>query len=162
MIQTHRCDLTDLQPVDLEPLVHLHTDPEVMRYLGGPRDENAIRNHLTNLLETGSTNPIWAIRPIDAETFIGMVTLTPHHDGEDTEVSYLLLPEWWGQGYATEAVRAIIDHGLVTLGLPRLIAETQTANEPSIRLLERLGMVLDRKVERFDAEQSIYTTHTHS
>ena len=89
---------------------------------------------------------------------MGIITLAPHHDGEDTEVSYLLLPEWWGQGYATEAVQAILDHGLANLGLSRIIAETQTANAVSVRLLKRVGMTFERNVERFGAEQSIYTT----
>ncbi|MEM7132321.1 MAG: GNAT family N-acetyltransferase [Chloroflexota bacterium] len=158
MIRTARCSLTGLQSTDLEPLVRLHLDPDVMHYLGGPREEGAIREHLANLLETGSKNPIWAVRLTQDDVFMGIITLTPHHDGEDTEISYLFLPEWWGKGYATEAVQVILNHGLTKLGQPRIIAETQTANKASLRLLERLGMEFERKVERFDAEQSIYTT----
>lgn len=156
MIHSERCILSALTEDDLEPWLRLRTHPEVMQYLGGPRDEVTEINRFENLL--GSTNPIWVIRPIEDSAFMGIITLAPHHDGEDTEVSYLLLPEWWGQGYATEAVQAILDHGLANLGLSRIIAETQTANAVSVRLLKRVGMTFERNVERFGAEQSIYTT----
>jgi ribosomal-protein-alanine N-acetyltransferase len=110
------------------------------------------------LLEPDSTERHWAIRLKSDGEFVGMVSLGVHHDGTDTEISYLLLPEWWGQGYAKEAVRAVVDLALGDLGLPRVVAETQTANVASCRLLESLGMRLERRVERFGAEQAIYAT----
>ena len=158
MIHSVRCILSALRKDDLEPFVRLRTDADVMCYLGGQRDEVTERKNLDRLLGSDSKNPVWAIRSGEDSSFIGIITLTPHHDGEDIEISYLLLPEWWGQGYGTEAVRAIIDHGLNNLNLPRIVAETQTANTASVRLLKRVGMTLERKVMRFGAEQSVYTT----
>ncbi len=71
-------------------------------------------------------------------------------------MSYELLPEYWGKGYATEAVEAALGYAFVDLGLERVVAETQAANERSCRLLERLGMKAERKLERFGAKQVIY------
>ena len=87
---------------------------------------------------------------------LGVVLLDRHHDLEDIEVSYLFLPEHWGRGYASAAVRQVLAHAFGTIGLCRVVAETQSANAASVRLLERLGFRLLRKVVRFGAEQSIY------
>jgi RimJ/RimL family protein N-acetyltransferase len=45
-----------------------------------------------------------------------------------------------GQGYATEAAGALLDYAFASLGLHRIEAETASHNEPSWRLMERLGM----------------------
>ena len=66
------------------------------------------------------------------------------------------MPAAWGAGIGSEAVRAVIDHAFGALGYARLIAETQAANQPSRRLLERLGMRWEREVTRFGAAQAIY------
>lgn len=56
------------------------------------------------------------------------------------ELGWVLHPEYGGQGYATEAVRAVIDTCFGALALRRVHAGCFTANEPSWRLMERLGM----------------------
>ena len=160
MIQTTRCELTALQPDDLEYVVRLYTDADVRRFLGGPVGEEEIRSEFPMLIEPDTATQHWAIRLKDDNAFVGIVSLGAHHDGTDTEVSYQLLPEWWGQGYAKETVQAVVNYALGNLGLLRVIAETQTANVASCRLLESLGMRLERMVERFGAEQAIYATDT--
>lgn len=162
MIQTTRCDLMALRADDLEHVVRLYTDADVRRFLGGPVDEQTMRSRFPAILEPDTSTQRLAVRIKTDGSFAGLVTLSPHHDGVDTEVSYQFLPEWWGQGYATEAVQAVVTHALTHSGLPRVIAETQTANIASCRLLERIGMRLDRTVDRFGAEQSIYTTDAAS
>lgn len=54
-------------------------------------------------------------------------------------LSYWLLPEERGQGYATEGVALLVDHAFETIGLHRVYAWTIDDNEPSQRLLRRLG-----------------------
>ncbi|NOU71295.1 GNAT family N-acetyltransferase [Paenibacillus sp. LMG 31458] len=70
--------------------------------------------------------------------FIGLVSLDKHVDG-GTEVSYEFLPTWWRSGYATEVLSQVINFSFNELELSRVIAETQTANAPSCRLLEQLN-----------------------
>ncbi len=86
-----------------------------------------------------------------------MISLDPHHDGEATEISFQILPEFWGEGFGTEAVRTVIRHAFDEKGLDRLLAETQAANTASRRLLTRLGMEEAGRVMRFGAEQIIYS-----
>jgi len=90
----------------------------------------------------------------DTEESIGLVVLHPGHGG--TEVSYEFLPSSWKQGFATEAVRCVIDHAFRSEGIEELIAVTQSANEPSRRLLERLGMTASEQFEEFGEQQTLY------
>lgn len=103
----------------------------------------------------------WVIREKQTDHFIGMVSLDPHHDGSYLEVSYQLLPNWWGKGYASEAVQRMIRFAFNELKQKKLVAETQTANISSCRLLEKLGMNLERKITRFGAEQAIYSLKSY-
>ena len=150
--------MTPLQEGDLADVVALYVDEEVRRFLGGPADEDEVRTSFLTLIEreaSGSALRYWVIRLKDG-SFVGTVSLGAHHNSDDTEISYQLLPLWWGRGYAGEAVGAAVEYALSELRLPRVVAETQRANLASCRLLERLGMRPERTVERFGAAQAIY------
>lgn len=56
------------------------------------------------------------------------------------ELGFTFAPAHQGQGYATEAARALLDHAFGALGAWRVTALCDTRNEPSYRLMERLGM----------------------
>jgi RimJ/RimL family protein N-acetyltransferase len=60
--------------------------------------------------------------------------------GVQAEIGWCLDPAMEGQGYATEAVRELVRVAFEELGLRRLVANAFAANEPSWRLMERLGM----------------------
>lgn len=154
--------LTPFQPEDVVPFEALYTDEQVRRYLGGPRTREQARIRFQDYLTSPNANRVWAVRLKADNRFIGTVDLQEHHDGIDTEISYLFLPTSWGNGYAGEAVRAILTYAMDELGLSRVIAETQTANLASCRLLERCGMTRERTLTRFGAEQAIYTTQKSS
>lgn len=150
--------MSTLKATDIDNVVMLYLDKNVRQYLGGPLDEASIRARFPKMLKPNSDTHYWAIRLKENQTFVGIATLGIHHNGRDTEISYQLLPAWWGKGYATEAIQAIIAHALTDLGLPRVIAETQLANKASCRLLERVGMRPEKTLTRFGAKQVIYTT----
>lgn len=98
----------------------------------------------------------WVVRLKSNNQLIGLVSLDKHVDG-GTEVSYEFLPNYWGQGYATEVINRVIKFAFEELGIDKLLAETQTANVNSCKLLDRVGMRLERKVQRFGAEQGIFS-----
>jgi [ribosomal protein S5]-alanine N-acetyltransferase len=135
----------------------LYINEDVRKYLGGIRQAASIEVLLDEMLHSGDDSFYWVIRKKHTDNFIGMLSLDPHHDGIYYEVSYQLLPNWWGAGYATEVVQVIINFALNELKLPKVIAETQTANIASSKLLEKLGMKLEGTINRFEAEQAIYS-----
>ena len=59
------------------------------------------------------------------------------------DIGYDLARELWGQGLATEALTAAIRFGFSEMQLNRIEAETIADNEPSTRLLDRLGFALE-------------------
>lgn len=53
---------------------------------------------------------------------------------------YGIHPDFWGQGYATEAARAVLRYGLQTLALPKVKADVDEPNLASVQVLQKLGM----------------------
>ena len=60
-------------------------------------------------------------------------------DGHGPELGYWLGVPFWGQGYATEAVRAVIDYAFTELDFQFLNAGARVTNPPSRRVLEKCG-----------------------
>jgi RimJ/RimL family protein N-acetyltransferase len=61
----------------------------------------------------------------------------------EVELYYKLGRAWWGQGYAQEACRAMLDFAFHELRLTRIVTITQPDNDHSLRLLEKLGARLE-------------------
>lgn len=153
-METSRCILYKMNIDDFEDVKKLYINDEVRKYLGGVIPEEHTRSKYLETLNRSQTDSyFWVIRLEENNQFIGLVSLDKHVDG-GTEISYELLPYWWGAGYATEVIRRVIIFAFNELNIFKLLAETQTANALSCRLLERVGM--KRKVQRFGAEQSLY------
>jgi RimJ/RimL family protein N-acetyltransferase len=70
---------------------------------------------------------------------IGLLGLICQDHGQG-EMGWALGDEYRGQGYATEAARALMDYGFNSLGLHRIHADTSTDNLAACRIMERLGM----------------------
>ncbi len=64
------------------------------------------------------------------------------------EVGYILHPDHWGIGLATEALTAAVTHVFATTDFDALSADVDPENQPSIRLLEKLGFIRTGSAER--------------
>jgi [ribosomal protein S5]-alanine N-acetyltransferase len=157
LFETERCLINTFQKLDYVDVKKLYVNQEVRKYLGGIRQEDNIKDVLDEILNSSDDSFYWVVREKQTDNFIGLVSLDPHHEGVYLEISYQFLPYWWGKGYATEVVQVIINFALNGLNLSKVVAETQTANKSSCRLLESLGMKLERTIIRFGAEQAIYS-----
>jgi ribosomal-protein-alanine N-acetyltransferase len=154
--RTAQCDLASPAPDDRKAFVDIFTDARVRRYLGGPLSRAHAVEKADRLIAGAHIAQCWSIRHRVDRRCIGLVELTTHHNGRDTEISYQLLPSYWGKGIAAESISVLIDYALSELKLARLVAETQSANTRSRRLLERCGMREHQTIERFGALQVIY------
>ncbi|RPF55482.1 GNAT family N-acetyltransferase [Aquisalibacillus elongatus] len=157
MFETERCFVNTFQKSDYDDVKKLFVNQEVRKFLGGIRQENSIKVELDEMHNSSVDSFYWVVREKQEENFIGLVSLDPYHDDIHLEISYQFLPYWWGNGYATEVVQMIISFALNELNLSKVVAETQTANKPSCKLLERVGMKPERTIMRFGAEQAIYS-----
>jgi ribosomal-protein-alanine N-acetyltransferase len=71
---------------------------------------------------------------------IGLVAMSPSAAHEELSLGYVFHLDYQGQAFATEACRAVIDSAFNSGTTTRIVAHTAVANEPSCRLLRRLGM----------------------
>lgn len=133
-LRTERLVLRRARLTDVEAMHKIMSDPVTMRYWSTlPHD---------TLTQTED----WVrsmISPPHAESDDFIVTLGGEPIGKTgawklPEVGYLLSRDRWGHGYATEALRAFIDHRR-TVGSTELRADADPRNTASRRLLERLG-----------------------
>jgi RimJ/RimL family protein N-acetyltransferase len=96
---------------------------------------------------------MWRLALRADDTPIGMVGLLKRAFLDDIDVGYALLPEFCGAGYAFEAAAAVVAYARETLGVGRLLAIVSPGNEPSIRLLHKLGFA-DAGTVRMPGEDS--------
>lgn len=83
----------------------------------------------------------FAIALKSADNLIGDCALkVDGGDARQTEIGFALSRAYQGQGYAVEAISRLLDHAFGKMDLHRVVAITDRRNEPSSRLLERLGM----------------------
>ncbi|WP_190279569.1 GNAT family N-acetyltransferase [Ornithinibacillus gellani] len=156
MLLTERCRLCKPRLADYEQIRLLFQDEMVRAYLGGPRHDQTIQAIFSDMLVAKPPTHHWLIFHVEQDQFMGLVSLNPHHDGAQIEVSYQFLPHWWGAGYASEVVAFICAYARTILGESKILAETQIANTRSCQLLERIGMRPEYQVERFGAKQIVY------
>lgn len=84
----------------------------------------------------------WCIALKDTDELIGVIDLL-RFDEENSSCSfaYMLAEKFWGRGYGTEALRAVIDFGFAEMGLERIEADHMTENVASGAVMRKAGMV---------------------
>lgn len=134
---------------DRHAMIRLLTDPVTREYLGGAVDY-ASRQAL-ELSPLGLSWGRWAVARRSDDLMIGSITLD--YDRGELELSYALLPEFVGFGYAAEACVAVLEWARAHLEDEHVIAVTQTRNKRSVNLLRRLGFTVRRGLEEFGSQQ---------
>lgn len=71
------------------------------------------------------------------------------------ELGCVLLPQFYGNGFMTEAMKLAIDYGLNKMGLKRIWAVTTNENLKAVKLLERLNFVKTANLEGEEAEYEL-------
>lgn len=83
----------------------------------------------------------WGIFLPDSQTLVGTAGFYRGFPGATGELGYILKPEFRGQGLMREAAAAITRFGFAGMGLRRIFAYTDPANQPSINVLLGVGFV---------------------
>lgn len=79
--------------------------------------------------------------------FVGLNMVGPGVEGvvpDEVEIGWWLIRSTWGLGYASEGAALVRDEGFKRVGLDRMIARLQPANQASVRVAEKIGMRLER------------------
>ncbi|HSM38044.1 MAG TPA: GNAT family N-acetyltransferase [Candidatus Limnocylindrales bacterium] len=159
-LETERLVLRPFTARDADKLVALDADPEVMRYINGgqPTPPDEIETDILPAFlarqERADGYGYWAAEDKATGRFLGWFHLRPAPDGrpDEPELGYRLKREAWGQGYATEGSRALVDHAFGQLGAARVLAEAMAVNAASRRVMENTGL---RFVRLFHADWPI-------
>ena len=145
-LRTERLLLRQWRDEDLAPFAALNGDPETMRYFTAPptrEESDALAERARGQIEDEGWG-LWAVEVGGGAPFVGFVGLSrpgfEEHFTPAVEVGWRLAREHWGRGYATEAGRAALAFGFEELGLEEIVSFTSILNEPSWRVMERLGM----------------------
>jgi ribosomal-protein-alanine N-acetyltransferase len=142
-LRTQRTALRPLTHDDAEELFAIFSDPEVMRLWATPphADIGRTREMIAEIHSgfADRTALQWGVERASDRRLLGTVTLMPDGFQPRAEIGFILGREHWGQGYANEAQRRVIDFAFDELALHRLEADTHPDNVASLRSLERLG-----------------------
>lgn len=148
-LHTQRLILRPWREEDLDPLFALNGDADSMRHFPSAlsrAESDAWAARLQAHFDAHGWG-FWVVEEAGGAPFIGVVGLlnipwearfTPA-----VEIGWRIAAAHRRRGFAEEAARAALDFGFATLGLAEVVAFTIPANEPSRRLMERLGMTAD-------------------
>jgi [ribosomal protein S5]-alanine N-acetyltransferase len=151
-LTTKRLVLRKLTPDDATELLKLRSDDEVNKYLDRPKTttiNEAIEfiNKIDAAVATGASF-YWAISLHDDPKLIGTICYWNwDENSSQAEVGYELSPVYQGKGLMQDALAAIIEFGFATLKLKTIVAVPISANDKSIRLLEKNKFTRDTTAE---------------
>ncbi len=163
-LETLRLSLREFVPDDSEDLFRLNSDPRVMRFVGDgrvvSRERHAqIMRRVLGYPRHYADLGFWYTTRRDTGAFVGWFALKYAGKSPDIEVGYVLAPEAWGQGYATEGASALVQFGFEDLDLDHIIGVTYPKNFASQQVLQKAGLedrgwgtYYDRRLRLFGAD----------
>ena len=144
VLETRRLRLREIDAGDAAFILELVNDPDWIRFIGdrGVRTLEDARGYIDRgprSLYQKLGFGLWLVVLKDSGTPLGMCGLIKRHTLEHVDLGYAFLPAHRGKGYARESAEAARDYAFEVLGLDKLVAITDPSNDPSGKLLERLG-----------------------
>jgi len=150
VLRTERLEISPLAESDLEAFVAYRRDPDVARYQSWLPDYSLADARSLLAAQPGTTLPEtggWvqlALRPISASygsTLIGDVAIGTDAVQPDTyELGVTLAPAHQGQGFAREALAAVLEALFAAHGAHRIVMQGDARNASVLRLLRHLGL----------------------
>jgi RimJ/RimL family protein N-acetyltransferase len=161
-VVTPRTTLREVCSDDLQDLMEVNGDPEVTHFLPyatwvSLADAAAWLERMNKLVATGSARQLVIVRNAD-EKVIGTALLFKFDEGSSRlELGYVIGRAHWKQGYAAEALRALLSHVFTGLRIRRVEAEVNPSNLASNALLKSLGFTQEGYLrERWVAKGATY------
>lgn len=146
-IETPRLILRGWKEEDLPEFTRLNADERVMEYFLkklSHQETIAFYNRIQDEFKTCGFG-LYAVEEKVTHSFLGYVGL--HQVAFDVdfapavEIGWRLLPEYWNEGYATEAAAACLEYAKNELKMIGIISFTSLSNKRSERVMQKIGMV---------------------
>ncbi len=159
-LDTDRLTLRVPEPADIEAhrAFNAVSDITVGGYRGNRDDAEVVARHRADMDHwTAKGFGMWLLRQRGEEAVIGGAGLAHPDDWPSHELTWWLMPEARGAGFATEASRAVIAWAYDTLGWPSVETHMRDENIPARRLAQRLGgQVIRRDVFPDGVARDVY------
>jgi len=162
VFESPRLLLRQFTEEDAPLIFQLNSDPEVIKYVHELllTSEDQARKIIVDVIMPQYKNNLgrWAIHLKENNQFLGWCGLKYRPELDETDLGYRLKKSTWGKGYATEAAKHTLDHGLNKLNLPVITAHAHVENIASIRVLEKIAMHFTREEILDNCPVKTYTT----
>jgi len=161
MLHSERLTLRRFTSADAAVLFRINSEPELVKY--------TTRAALTSLAEAATTLESADFRAAESAGLgrfacvekstglvVGIAGLRPAPEHDCFAFGYRILPEYWGQGFATEAATTLLQYGYKKLQLDKIVATVFPQNTASVRVLEKLGLLFEKEVILADSPQILW------
>ena len=153
--------LTPYEARDVDELHRIMSDPHVMQHIGKgaltrPEVQDIVSRVAAGWNETGMG--WWTIRLKEKGYLIGQICLRPEKDLAEIAIGYALDAAFWRQGFAQEALQAVVAYGFNERSLSRIVAVVRAENTGSRALLERCGFGQEPDVVIGTKTRCLYAT----
>jgi len=151
-LQTERLDLVEPMLSETHAYFEMRSRAEMGQYIHRrpPATPDDVENWIARVLESAERglNVGWSMYIKDDHQFMGSMCLWNFSDdGREAELGYEVNTPFQRQGYAREALQAVVHFAFETLHLQKLSAFTHRNNEASIRLLTALQFARNAEAE---------------
>lgn len=149
VLATARLVLREMDGADAPFILELQSEPAWLRFVGdkGVRNVEDARRYI----ETGPRASyakngfgLWLVESQDDGLPLGICGLIQRDSLPDVDIGFAFSERSWGQGFAHEAAAAVLAYGRDVLGIGRIVAITDPNNRASIRVLEKIGLRIER------------------
>jgi [ribosomal protein S5]-alanine N-acetyltransferase len=161
-LRTERLTLRPISLADIDALHAFWIDPAVRKYLWD--NEIIARETVVEIVHSSEAcfrefgSGLFAIELIAVPgQIIGFCGLRHMEGTADIELLYGMLPRYWGEGLVAEAAREVLRHGFAECSLPRIMGATNTPNQRSVRVMQRLGMVFEERRRHKGLDTVVYS-----
>lgn len=160
ILETERLYVRPFIADDLPMLCELQSDYEVMRYHPGdqPRSYDRSAKDLQAFMQHHDDfgYSFWAVFKKSDHQFIGRTGLWHLDKTERVELGYVLFKKFWGQGFATEIGREVLNSGFEKLNLSEIFAVIHPENFASQRVAKKLGFNLLKQTICYNMQVKLY------
>jgi RimJ/RimL family protein N-acetyltransferase len=157
-LETDRLLLRPLVENDWEMALETFMDPEVMKFVADVGSEEALAEEMKTAIRRGAGGRIgvWCVLQRETGEKLGTAILLPlpieeddtdwslvqedRYPDADIEVGYILKRSAWGNGYATEACRRLVQFAFEETELNEIVAVTDPRNAASQKVLRKCGL----------------------
>ncbi len=162
IMETSRLTLRYITSRDAEALMPILGDAEVMQFsiigVHSPKQiKQFIEQRLISYMEYGFG--LYAVVHKQNQELIGYCGffIQSIEQQKEVEVGYRLARKYWGQGLATEAAKAVLEYGQQRFNFQRFVCLIETENSRSIRVANKLGMTLEKKIIYHGLDVAMYS-----